>query len=98
LSYRTTHPVSVDQVLKFKYDPIANSYIGSSPVRPYVTNKMSIEEMFTPVENPTNSQRYIYSWQQPSRSTLTEAERLGIPKGERNLTISERDYPVGTAQ
>jgi len=44
---------------------------------------MSIEEMLTPVKNISSSQRYVYPWQQPSRSTLTEAERLGIPKGDR---------------
>ena len=47
-SYRVTDPVKVNETVKFTWDPLANDYIVSSPFRKITTNKMSIDELFTP--------------------------------------------------
>lgn len=47
-SYRVTDPIEVNKTVKFTWDPLANDYIASSPFRKITTNKMSIDELFTP--------------------------------------------------
>ncbi len=47
-SYRTTQPIDVSKAIRFKRDPISGSYTAYSPFRSVTTNKMSLEELFTP--------------------------------------------------
>lgn len=47
-SYRTTFRPDINNVVRFKYDPIGNTYTAYSPFREITTNKMSLDELFTP--------------------------------------------------
>lgn len=49
-SYRTTERPNVSDVVRFRFDPIGNTYTSYSPFREITTNKMSLEELFTPEE------------------------------------------------
>lgn len=47
-SYRTTYRPNVSEVIRFKYDPIGDTYTAYSPYRKITTNKMTLDELFTP--------------------------------------------------
>lgn len=47
-SYRTTYRPNISEVVRFKYDPIGDTYTAYSPYRKITTNKMTLDELFTP--------------------------------------------------
>lgn len=67
---------------------------NSQKLIPSLSQYISLTQQ--PIKQNESGLTSLKFFERPSK--ITEAERLGIPKGERNLTVSKRDYPVGTAQ
>ena len=85
-SYYVTKQKPVNSVIEYTFDPISGASIPHTPGK-VLNNKMSYEEILThPVQlrsksTPTKTSLAFFE-RQPSK--ISEAERLGIPKGERN--------------
>lgn len=85
-TYYVTEPIDISKTIKFTRDPIFWSYIPSVPGK-VVTNKMTIPELFSvaPLKPQHNPKTSLAFFERPSN--ISEAERLGIPKGKRKKNI-----------
>lgn len=84
--YRLSDPIKTDEVITYKRDPISNTMIPSMPSK-IITNKQTPSEIFNTPGIQLNNTGFkgntsLKFFERPTK--LTEAEKLGVPKADRN--------------
>lgn len=84
--YRLSDPIKINEVINYKLDPLTNTMVPSMPGK-IITNKQSLSEIFDAPDIQLNNTGFkdnisLKFFERPIK--LTKAEKLGIPKADRN--------------
>ena len=84
--YRLSDPIKINEVINYKLDPLTNTMVPSMPGK-IITNKQSLSEIFDAPDIQLNNTGFkgnisLKFFERPIK--LTKAEKLGVPKTDRN--------------